>query len=83
MRIWYSVHVRPGVHEMQKVWRMETLIVFSLADVLLEPCLLHALTDQDSQKCLYCSSYQHAAVQLCCSYWQHFVWRLCLYFHGR
>ena len=54
VRIWRSVHVRPDVHEVHKVCRLTTLIVFSLADALLEPCLLHALTNQDSQKCSSC-----------------------------
>ena len=40
------------MHKVQKVCRLTTLIVFSLADALLEACLLHALTNQDSQKCL-------------------------------
>ncbi len=45
VRRWHSVNVRPDVHEVQKGWRIETLIVFLLADVLLEPRLLLALTN--------------------------------------
>ena len=44
-RVWHLVNVRPDVHEVQKVWRMEIWIVFLLADVLLQSCLLHALTN--------------------------------------
>ena len=73
VRIWRSVNVRPDVHDVQKVWRMETLIVFLLADVLLEPRLLHALTNQDSQKFPSLFKPSLSSSEVLCSCWQHFV----------
>ena len=35
------------MHSVQEVWRIETLLVFLLPDVLSEVHQLHALADQD------------------------------------